>query len=72
MAEQIKVVSDGEEVILTAEGAVGRCEVRLKLEEAERFQGILDRAVSRADEAREVREADEAGKISGVDEEDGA
>jgi hypothetical protein len=72
MAEQIRVVSDGEEVVITAEGAVGRCEVRLKLDEAERFQDILDRAVLRADEAREAREAEEALKIERVDEEDGA
>jgi hypothetical protein len=44
----------------------------MKLEEAERFQDILDRAVSRADGAREAREAEEAGKISGIDEADGA
>jgi hypothetical protein len=72
MAEQIKVVSEGEEVVLTAEGEVGVCMVRMKLEEAERFQDILDRAVSRAYGAMEAREAEEAAKISGVGEEDGA
>jgi hypothetical protein len=63
MAEQIKVVCEGEGVILTAEGEGGRCDVRLKLEEAERFLDILDRAIGRADEAREARELDEGGGL---------
>jgi hypothetical protein len=70
MAEQIKVVSDGEEVILTAEGEVGRGEVRMKLEEAERFRDILDRAIGRATDAEEAREAEEGRKISGVEEDE--
>jgi hypothetical protein len=71
MAEQIRVVLDGEEVILTAEGEGGRCEVRMKLEEAERVRDILDWAIDRAIIRAEASEAEEAVKISGVDEEDG-
>jgi hypothetical protein len=63
MANEIKVVSDGDEVILTAEGEGGRCDVRLKLDEAEWFRDILDRAILRADKAREAREAEEALEI---------
>jgi hypothetical protein len=72
MAEQWKVGVDGELVVLVAEGEGGTCEVRLKLDEADRFAESLDEAVRRVVWATEVREAEEAGKISGVDEDDGA
>jgi hypothetical protein len=43
MAEQLKVREDGVCVVLVAEGEAGSCEVRLTLEEAERFEEALDR-----------------------------
>lgn len=71
--EQIKVVPDGEKVVLEATGEAGKCTVRMRLEEAERFRDFMDRAIMRAVEAREDREVEESSRIAGVhDGDDGA
>jgi hypothetical protein len=74
MAEQLKVGVAGELVLLIAEGEGRTCEVRLKLDEAERFEEALDKARKRAVRAVETRQSREAIKVKDVeeDEEDGA
>jgi hypothetical protein len=70
MAEQLKVTVDGELVVLVAEGEAGQCEVRLKLDEVERFEEALDKARKRVQRTTEARRSREAMKVSGVDDED--
>jgi hypothetical protein len=70
MAEQITVKVEGELVVLVAEGEAGTCEVRLKLDEVERFEEALDKARKRVQRATEARRSREAMKVSGVDDED--
>jgi hypothetical protein len=77
MPEQLKVTVDGEIIVLVAEGEAGTCEVRLNLDEVERFEEVLDqarkraaRARRRAVRARERARAREAMKVVNVDDED--
>jgi hypothetical protein len=68
MAEELKVRTDGEHVVITAEGEAGTCEVRLKLDEVERFEEALDKARKRALREIEARRSHEAMKVSDVEE----
>jgi hypothetical protein len=70
MAEQLKVTVDGELVVLVAEGEAGTCEVRLKLDEVERFEEALDKARNRAWRASEVRQSREARRIKDVEDDE--
>jgi hypothetical protein len=47
MAEKLMVSADGEHIVLVAEGEDGKCEMRLSLAEAERFEEALDKVRKR-------------------------
>jgi hypothetical protein len=70
MAEELKVRTDGEHVVITAEGEAGTCEVKLTFAETERFEEALDKARKRVGLRIEARRSKEAMKVSGVEEED--
>jgi hypothetical protein len=70
MAEELKVRTDGEHVVLIAEGEAGTCEVRLTLDEVERFEEALDKARKRVQRASEARRSREAMKVGVEDDED--
>jgi hypothetical protein len=70
MAEQLKVTADGELVVLVAEGEAGACEVRLKLDEVERFEEALDKARKRAWRAAEARRSQEAMRVKDVEDDE--
>jgi hypothetical protein len=70
MAEQLKVTADGEVVVLVAEGEAGTCEVRLKLDEVERFEEALDKARKRALRAVEARQSREAMRVKDVEDDE--
>jgi hypothetical protein len=70
MSEQLKVMAEGEHVVLVAEGEQGKCEIRLNPEEADRFSLALDRAQVKASRAQEVRLSREAMKVDRVEEDD--
>jgi hypothetical protein len=72
MAEQLRVKAQGEFVVLVAEGEAGTCEVRLKLDEAERFEEALDKARKRALRASEARQSREAMRVKDVEDEEEA
>jgi hypothetical protein len=70
MAEQLRVRADGELVVLVAEGEAGTCEVRLKLDEVERFEEALDKARKRALRAIEARQSREAMRVKDVEDDE--
>jgi hypothetical protein len=70
MAEQLAVAVDGELIVLVAEGEAGTCEVRLKLDEVERFEEALDKARKRVIRTTEHRLSKEAMQVQGVDEDE--
>jgi hypothetical protein len=70
MAEQLGVRAEGEIVVLVAEGEAGTCEVKLKLDEVERFEEALDKARKRAWAASEVRRAEEVMKVKDVEDDE--
>jgi hypothetical protein len=72
MAEQLRVTADGEHIVLEAEGEDGKCEVRLTLAEAERFEEALDKVRRRVGLRVEKRRSKEAMRVDKVheDEED--
>jgi hypothetical protein len=70
MAEQLRVKAQGEFVVLVAEGEAGTCEVRLTLDEVERFDRALDKAMKRAWRAVEARLAREAMGVKDVEDDE--
>jgi hypothetical protein len=70
MAEQLKVTAEGEHVVLVAEGDQGKCEIRLTLEEAERFEEAFDKARKRAGLRVEARLSKEATRVNGVEDDE--
>jgi hypothetical protein len=72
MAEELKVRADGEHILLEAEGEDGKCEVRLTLAEAERFEEALEKVRRRVGLRIEARRSREAMRVDKVheDEED--
>jgi hypothetical protein len=70
MAEQLGVKAQGEFVVLVAEGEAGTCEVRLTLEEVERFEEALDKARKRALMASEARQSREAIRVKDVEDDE--
>jgi ribosomal protein L16/L10AE len=70
MAEQLKVTADGEVVVLVAEGEAGTCEVRLKLDEAERFEEAFQKATTKVSFRVEARKAQEGIKVARVDDDE--
>jgi hypothetical protein len=70
MAEQLKVTAEGEHVVLVAEGEQGKCEIRLTLEEAERFEQAFQRATTKVSFKVEARRAQEGIKVDRVEDDD--
>jgi hypothetical protein len=72
MAEKLMVSADGEHIVLVAEGEDGKCEMRLSLAEAERFEEALDKVRKRVSLKVEARRSKEAMRVDKVheDEED--
>jgi hypothetical protein len=72
MAEKLMVSADGEHIVLVAEGEDGKCEMRLSLAEAERFEEALDKVRRRVSLKVEARRSKEAMRVDKVheDEED--
>jgi hypothetical protein len=70
MTEQLKVTADGEVVVLVVEGEGGRCEVKLKLEEAERFEEAFQKATTKVSFMVEARKAQEGIKVKGVEDDE--
>jgi hypothetical protein len=72
MAEKLMVSADGEHIVLVAEGEDGKCEMRLSLAEAERFEEALDKVRKRVSLKVEARRSREAMRVDKVheDEED--
>jgi hypothetical protein len=66
------VSADGEHIVLVAEGEDGKCEMRLSLAEAERFEEALDKVRKRVSLKVEARRSREAMRVDKVheDEED--
>jgi hypothetical protein len=70
MAEQLRVTAQGEFVVLVAEGEAGKCVVRLKLDEVERFEEALDKARKRALRSVEARQSREAMRVKDVEDDE--
>jgi hypothetical protein len=70
MAEQLKVMADGELIVLVAEGEAGTCEVKLKLNEAGRFDEAWAKARKRALRASEARQSAEAMGVKDVEDDE--
>jgi hypothetical protein len=67
MAEQLRVMADGEHVVVVAAGEQGQCEIRLKTDEAERFHALFSKAYAKAWRAYEARLSKEATRVNGVE-----